>query len=205
MVDGLPTFGGTKNPQISRIVELGPDLVIANKEENQQADVEALQTAGLTVLLTDPVTVDDAFSLFSKLGDLFGVEKKAAQLIEECERLLQDGAKKKRPKVCVLVWKGPWMALGSETYGHALLTRCGFDNVMAEKPRYPEFTPGSLASFKPDLVLLPDEPYPFNLANSSDLAEVAPRREIDGRLLWWYGPRMPEAINKLRMIADELA
>ncbi len=31
---------GTKNPDIARIIELAPDLVLANEEENRQADLD---------------------------------------------------------------------------------------------------------------------------------------------------------------------
>ena len=34
----LPKVGGTKNPSLARVLELGPDLVIANREENRERD-----------------------------------------------------------------------------------------------------------------------------------------------------------------------
>ena len=34
----IPRVGGTKNPSITRILELSPDLVIANAEENEKND-----------------------------------------------------------------------------------------------------------------------------------------------------------------------
>ena len=39
---GLPAIGGTKNPDVDRIVELAPDLVVVNEEENRRADADAL-------------------------------------------------------------------------------------------------------------------------------------------------------------------
>ena len=35
-------YGGTKNPKVSAIVALRPDLVVANKEENRKEDIESL-------------------------------------------------------------------------------------------------------------------------------------------------------------------
>ena len=54
-------IGGTKNPDVPRIVALAPDLVVANEEENRAVDLAELHTAGIPVLLTRIRTVDEAF------------------------------------------------------------------------------------------------------------------------------------------------
>ena len=46
---------GTKNPDVERIVSLAPDLVVANEEENREADLAALRSAGLEVLVTGQI------------------------------------------------------------------------------------------------------------------------------------------------------
>ena len=66
----LPKVGGTKNPSLERIRELRPDLVIANREENRQRDVERLEASGLQVWVTYPRTVREAVELLSALADL---------------------------------------------------------------------------------------------------------------------------------------
>src|SRR5215510_12390416 len=67
----LPRIGGTKNPDIARIIEMRPDLVIANQEENRREDVEALQAAHIPVWVTFPKTVADAFNLLWNIMDVF--------------------------------------------------------------------------------------------------------------------------------------
>src|SRR5215469_12081928 len=44
--------GGTKNPDVARIIALAPDLVLANEEENRAADLDALRSAGISVWVT---------------------------------------------------------------------------------------------------------------------------------------------------------
>src|SRR5260221_14694847 len=46
MLWGLPRIGGTKDPDLARILALKPDLVFANQEENRIEDVRALEEAG---------------------------------------------------------------------------------------------------------------------------------------------------------------
>ena len=70
-VAALPRIGGTKNPDVARIIALQPDLVIVNQEENRKEDAEALQAAGIPVWVTFPRTVRDAFNLLWAIMDLF--------------------------------------------------------------------------------------------------------------------------------------
>jgi hypothetical protein len=44
--------GGTKNPDVVRIIEIAPDLVLANEEENRAPDLADLRAARLAVWVT---------------------------------------------------------------------------------------------------------------------------------------------------------
>jgi ABC-type Fe3+-hydroxamate transport system substrate-binding protein len=50
----VPRIGGTKNPRVPDVLDLAPDLVLANAEENRAGDLDALRTAGLPVWVTAP-------------------------------------------------------------------------------------------------------------------------------------------------------
>ena len=69
-VSGLPRVGGTKNPSVRQILELEPDLVIANREENPKRAVVELRTAGVDVWVTYPRTVLDSVTLLRELAEL---------------------------------------------------------------------------------------------------------------------------------------
>ena len=199
-VESVTITGGTKNPNVARIVALAPDLVIANKEENRREDVEALQAAGLNVLLTDPNTVAEAIAMVRELGRRLGATTRAEELARDTEEALAQGLDPEPTRVFVAIWKDPLMGLGSESYGHDLIERCGGFNVLRHRARYPEITLDALRELRPALVLLPDEPYPFKDADVALFAGIAPAMVIDGKLLWWYGPRMPAAIRTLRAL-----
>ncbi|HXU22918.1 MAG TPA: helical backbone metal receptor [Tepidiformaceae bacterium] len=198
LVEAVPIMGGTKNPHVERIVAARPDLVVANKEENRREDVEALQQAGLNVLLTDPNTVEEALAMIAGLGDILDHQAKAAGLINDVRSALAERRAPPAPRVFVAVWKDPLMGLGEHAYGHDLLERCGAVNVLAGRSRYPEVTLDEVAALHPDVILLPDEPYPFKQSHVEEFSAIAPATVIDGKLLWWYGPRMPVAIRTLR-------
>jgi ABC-type Fe3+-hydroxamate transport system substrate-binding protein len=58
---------GTKNPHVRRIVELAPDLVVANREENRERHVRQLREAGVPVWVTDIRTVPGALGSLRRL------------------------------------------------------------------------------------------------------------------------------------------
>src|SRR5215217_166901 len=59
--------GGTKWPDVARVLALRPDLVVANAEENRPEDVAALRDAGTPVWVTAPATVDQALGSLGRL------------------------------------------------------------------------------------------------------------------------------------------
>lgn len=201
-VERVPIVGGTKNPKIERIIALDPDLVIANKEENRREDIEAMRSAGMTVLLTDPNTVPEAIAMVEEIGALFDAGGRARQLADDT-RAEMAGPGVEARRVFVPIWWNPLMGLGAETYAHDLLACAGATNALAARERYPEVSLGEVAALRPDLIVLPDEPFPFTAAHAPAFEAIAPSRLIDGKLLWWYGPRMPSAIRQLRTLLAE--
>ncbi len=202
MAAAVPALGGTKTPDIERIVALAPDLVIANREENRREDVEDLERRGIRVLVTNIETIDDAAAAITELGALLGAGDRAADLVGRIrEAAAQPHAP--RPRVFVAVWGKPLMGLGSGTFGHAMLTAAGAANVFEGVPRYPLVTLDEVRAAAPDLILLPDEPYRFRERHLPSFAAIAPARLIDGKLLWWYGPRIPGSLRTLRRVIDD--
>ncbi|MGD9934958.1 MAG: helical backbone metal receptor [Dehalococcoidia bacterium] len=201
LIERVPSVGGTKDPDITAITGLRPDLVIANREENRKEDVVAMEAAGLRVVLTDPDSIDQAVAMIVELGALLGAAERAQTLVADIKAGLAEPVS--GPKVFVAVWKKPLLGLGSESYGHDLIERCGARNVLGNRPRYPEITREELSGLAPELILLPDEPYRFKERDQAEFSAIAPATIIDGRLLWWYGPRMPEAIRTLRALFAE--
>ncbi|MEZ4667398.1 MAG: helical backbone metal receptor, partial [Anaerolineae bacterium] len=137
----LPRIGGTKNPDIKRIIELQPDLVIVNQEENRKQDIIELQSAGIPVWVTFPRTVADAFNLLWNIMDVFDEPAMVPRirLIEQTmdwvwrisERRLEDNP----CRVFVPIWFDPLITFNADTYANDLLRVCGGLNVFADRER----------------------------------------------------------------------
>jgi ABC-type Fe3+-hydroxamate transport system substrate-binding protein len=186
----LPRIGGTKNPDVAKIVAMQPDLVIVNQEENRREDAEVLQAAGVPVWVTYPRTVRDAFNLLWSIMDLFdqpAMVERVRSMEWTCDWL--ERMEHEPPiRVFVPIWYEPLMTFNADTFAHDMLRVCGGTNVFAERERqyplkadlgeadplpaddprmagrdtrYPRITLAEVEAAQPDVVLLPSEPFPF--------------------------------------------
>lgn len=199
---------GTKSPDLDAVVGLHPDLVLANTEENRPADLEQLRADGLDVFESYPRTVEDAAVLIRDLGRLLDAEAVAeplARAVEEARQAVtRRASSRERIPTLTLVWRRPWMGLGTGTFADDLLAACGFANVLAGwSDDYPRLEEGLVLGAQ--VVLLPSEPYAFAPADLPAVAAVAGEaqpRFVDGELLTWHGPRTAEALTYFADLAD---
>ena len=186
--------GGTKNPEVERIVALAPDLVIANEEENREPDLEALRAAGIDVLVTEVRTLPAAFRELDRVLTACGITARPRWLDEAEAAWAAEPEPAERPAAVVPIWRRPWMVLGRDTFAGDLLTRLGVDHLYAGHPeRYPRVPADVLRAAEPDLVVLPDEPYRFTADDGPEAFPGLPCALVDGRHLTWYGPSLTEA------------
>lgn len=188
---GVPTVGGTKNPDVAAIVALAPDLVVMEAEENRREDHEALVAADVAVLALHVRSMGDVDSELARLAAAVGAQW------EPVAPDLPEGRPLAGLRVFVPIWRRPLMALGAPTYATSLLAVLGVENVCSDLGPYPLVDPGDVARLGPDLVVAPDEPYPFGERHRAELEQVAPVRFVDGRDLFWWGIRTPVAARRL--------
>jgi ABC-type Fe3+-hydroxamate transport system substrate-binding protein len=186
---------GTKNPDLAAIRALEPDLVVCNREENRELDVRRLREAGVAVWVSVIETLPQALTAMERIFDEalgWGVP----DWLEEVERRWDRPVPPVAARVAVPIWRDPWMVVGRHTFTDDLLRRLGWQNVYADggpgADRYPTVDVAGLEAARPDVVLLPDEPYVFT-ADDGPEAFGVPTRLVSGRLLTWYGPSLLDA------------
>jgi hypothetical protein len=108
-----------------------------------------------------------------------------------------DGAAPTRA-AAVPIWRRPWMVLGRDTFAGDLLAHLGVGNVFADAAeRYPRTTAAGIRNRRPDLLVLPDEPYAFGPSDGPEVFPELPCALVDGRYLTWYGPSLVAARDVL--------
>ena len=183
-------IGGTKKLSIQEIIDLQPDLVIGNKEENTKEDISILEKV-VPVWMSDVNTFDAALDFILKVGLLCGKMDEAKKLSSE----IAGGFKKLETigqgrSVLYFIWDEPAFVVGKNTFIDAMISKIGFTNI-CKAERYPALA--DLKNINPDFVFLSSEPFPFSENHSKKFQELFPSSKVilvDGEMFSWYGSRM---------------
>lgn len=184
--------GGTKTLNFDTIRKLNPDLIIGNKEENTQAEIEALEKE-FPVWMSDIHDLDSALEMIGMLGEILDVKHHSSSIAEKIRTEFRNLQPLSGPRSALyLIWRKPFMAAGKNTFIDDCLKRCGFINCVTEE-RYPEV---DLSALDPEVILLSSEPYPFREKHVAELQDCFPQADIklvDGEFFSWYGSRLLKA------------
>ncbi|MNK04688.1 Vitamin B12-binding protein precursor [compost metagenome] len=202
--------GGTKKLKIDVIRALQPDLIIGNKEENSQADIELLQQE-FPVWMSDIYNLEDAMQTISDIGSLVDRQPEATylnHLISAGFRDLQTLALEKNidKTVAYVIWKDPYMLAGRDTFIDDVLRKIGLRNVLSQS-RYPELAISQLVTLNPQLIFLSSEPYPFKEKHILEIQSALPNAKVilvDGEMFSWYGSRLVKAVQYFFEFQDQL-
>ena len=193
----VPSVGGTKNPDLPRIISLRPDLVIMEQDENTLQAAEALRAAGLELLVLRIRSLKDCLEAFRQLGAGVGLPALGQARAAALQALLK-ARPRKGPRTLTLIWKDPWMSAGPDTYVSDVVRQSGLTPIGPD--RYPTLTAADLDALDPQVLLLPDEPYHFTARHQAELQRRFPGasvRRLDGRHLTWYLSRTEQALAAL--------
>lgn len=202
-VKNVAIIGGTKNINIDKIKALQPDLILANKEENIKEQVEALMD-DFKVIVTNVETIEDNYYLLKHLGKTFHKEDKAQLFNLKIYDVLNQAKISSTIKAAYLIWKNPYMTIGSDTFIHKILAEIGFENIFKDKTRYPEIEIGDLA--EADVIMLSSEPFPFKEKHIEELKEFYPDKKImivDGEAFSWYGTHIAKCEDYFKELISD--
>ena len=185
-------IGGTKNVYIEKVKALQPTLIIANKEENVKEQVEELAKVA-KLLLTDVNNYDEALQMISAVASAVNKTPQASKLISQIQWAFASINITQVKTAAYLIWKDPYMTVGSDTFISDMMRRAGYENVFDKLLRYPQITIADIKERNPQYVLLSSEPYPFQQKHVVELQELLPYSKFilaDGEMFSWYGSRM---------------
>ena len=203
-----PRIGGTKKVNIDLVRSLQPDLIIANKEENEKSQVTELETIA-PVWISDITNTETALQMIKAIGQITGRDEKASTIITQIKKDLAAVTLRTQQtyRTAYLIWKDPYMTVGGDTFINDILSKPGFKNIFSHRSRYPEIAITDLKENNPELVLLSTEPYPFRQKHIDELSIALPGTKImlvDGEIFSWYGSRMLHISSYMHGLMTEI-
>ncbi|KEY18923.1 ABC transporter substrate-binding protein [Kaistella antarctica] len=202
-VGNVAVIGGTKNLNIAKIKALKPDLIIANKEENEKLQVEELMK-DFKVWVTDIETLEDNQEFISELGARLNKQALALDINQKINSVFIDVNFSQKRNVAYLIWKNPYMTVGSDTFINQVLEKFGFENLFKDQKRYPEVSVKELQAA--DVIFLSSEPFPFQQKHIDELQLQLPEKEIilvDGEAFSWFGSHLMKAGDFFKKLSQQ--
>ena len=121
--------GGTKDPDIEKILSLKPTHILVNEEENRIEDVDVLARE-TQVVQTFPKGPEDVPAMIRTIGaqlDPAGAKGDwKGMALRMDQRLAKLGSQVPKRNVLYFIWKDPYMVVGNETYISKSLKLFGF-------------------------------------------------------------------------------
>jgi len=116
----IPAIGGTKRANLKKLLARAPTHALVNVDETPKALADCLADAGVSVVVTHPIAVDDNLEIYRLLGSIFCREAEAAALGDRFRKRRRSLGERAQflpeRRVLYLIWKRPWMTISADTY-----------------------------------------------------------------------------------------
>ncbi len=218
-----PSVGGYSTPNIEKIVEIQPDLILVTSVHEERI-IPQLEKKGMTVFALVPKTLDEVLAAITLVGEITGQEEEASGLVAEMQNRIKAVTDKtdslpqgQRPRVFYIVWHDPLIAPGSGTFQDDMIGKAGGINIAHDLAGdYPTMSLEAVIEANPEVMIAgvghgntEDLNFQF-IKTESRLRNTDARRNnrlygIDGNLTSRPGPRIVDGLEKLaRMLHPEI-
>ncbi|MBN1448633.1 MAG: cobalamin-binding protein [Bacteroidetes bacterium] len=157
----LPVVGDILHPDIERVLELRPDLVLLSVEGNTQKSFAALERVGLRLFVSNPRSLEGVCTSLLDLGRITGHTDRAHVFVDSLRRMreaLRAQAFIHQSGVLLLISSQPLMAAGESTFLNEIIALAGGRNCAAGIPgHYPTLNRETVLEMNPDMLVFPDD------------------------------------------------
>ncbi len=198
----IKAVGGTKSMDLSEIVDLEPDYVILDQEENNKEMADKLTAVGIKLIVSHVTSIETAAQFLSELSQTLnnpqlkeGAEKYRKILKSKVSRnlffrgiLIDKNAEPDFNNMNYVIWKDPFMLIGLNTFIMSVFATIQLKFKIGEITfeKYPKVSETDL---KKTYCLFSSEPYPFAKDFQNLTKQGFKGALIDGEKVSWYGIR----------------
>lgn len=207
----LPQVGYYRNFSVEGVASLRPDLVLASEHAGPPAALEQLRRLGLRlVVLPAGATLEALEARIQGVAQALGQGERGRALAADIGRQVRALAPLPvRPRVLLLSsHTGRLQAAGRDTAADALLTLAGATNVFHAHTSFKPVSAETVAALQPEIIVTTES----SVAAAGNLERFAAQPGIAGTpaarqrrivvmddlLLLGFGPRLPQALQRLR-------
>ncbi len=210
----VPAVQSGSDTNIEQIIALGPQVVIMSDMAQSKEQIEAMESAGIKVVITDANDIAGVYSAIELVGEVAGKKQEAADLIESMkktftvitEKSAGDGTKTIYFEVSPLEF-GLWTA-GTGTFMDEIAAMLGLKNAFSDISGWGEISQEQVIDRNPDYIVTTmmyfgEGPTPveeiMGREGWQDITAVKNARVMnsEGDVLTRPGPRLAEGAQAL--------
>ena len=152
-----PVVQSGYDTNIEQIIELDPQVVIMSSMAQTEEQVQELEEAGITCVVSEAYTIDAIYESIRMIGTLMGKSDQAEQVVADMQADFAELAANPVDggtiyfEVSPLEW-GLWTA-GSGTFYNEIAEMLGLENVFADVDGYGEISEEQVIERNPDYIV----------------------------------------------------
>lgn len=154
----VPVVDSGANTNVEQIIALEPQVVLMSTMAQTTEQVEALEKAGIKVVVSVAQDIESAYTDIRLIGALMGKNDEAEAMVADMQTAFADIALKSENtgktvyfEVSPLQW-GLWTA-GKGTFMDELATMCGLTNAFADVDGWAEISEEQVLERDPDYIV----------------------------------------------------
>ena len=214
-VQALPDVGYIRALSPENVLALDPALIVAEGDAGPPEAVDVLEAAGIPFILVPEAT--DPSGIIAKINAValaLGLAAEGEALAAEVQGKLDTAEARaaavttpKRVLFVLSLQGGGVMAGGEGTEAEGIIRLAGAENAATGFAGYKPMTDEAILAARPDAILMMDREGDLAIADADVLAQPALSQtpaaqsatiiRMDGMLLLGFGPRTPEAAERL--------
>lgn len=204
----INTIGTLQSPNIEKIVELKPDIVIASTHANKE-NLDKLDQLGIkTIALYGEENFEGAYDVISNIGKVLNANKEANAIVNNMKKKVDSVKEKVKGKNIPTVYytvgygKGGDFTPGKDTFLGKLITIAGAKNAGEDAVNW-KFSLEKLIEKNPDIIICSKYfDAKKGLQETSGYKDLKAIKndnlfEIDNNMLDRQGPRLADGLEEL--------
>ena len=155
----IPSVQSGYETNIEEIIALEPQVLLMSSMAQTTEQVEALEAAGIRVVVSDAQDIEGVYESLSIIGRLTGREKEAEEITESMKKSFEELAEKAKDQKGGTVYfevspleYGLWAA-GKGTFMNEIAEMLGLENVFADVDGWGEVSEEQVIERNPDYIV----------------------------------------------------